>query len=120
MGVIIHNINDKTGILAGVACVSDDDDVMIITNEGVIIRTDSEEIPTYKRSTTGVRVMKLNDGQTVANMTLVKKEDENEAVESENAEANAEVNAEAEVIADASLEADKNTDTATEADGENA
>ena len=57
MGVIIHNITDKTGLLAGVACVSDDEDVMIITDEGVIIRTDSSEIPTYKRSTTGVRVM---------------------------------------------------------------
>lgn len=78
MGVIIHNITEKTGALAGVACVSDDDDVMVITDEGVIIRTDSVEIPTYKRSTTGVRVMKLNGNQIVANMTLVKKEDEEE------------------------------------------
>ncbi len=83
MGVIVHNISDKTGLLAGVACVSDEDDVMVITNEGVIIRTDSVEIPTYKRSTTGVRVMKLGKDQTVANMTLVAKEeeDENESVE---------------------------------------
>ena len=77
MGVIIHNINEKTGKLAGVAAVSDEDDVMVITTEGVIIRTDSSEIPTYKRSTTGVRVMKLDEG-TVANMTLVAKEDEDE------------------------------------------
>ena len=81
MGVIIHNITDKTGLLAGVACVSDDEDVMIITDEGVIIRTDSSEIPTYKRSTTGVRVMKLNEDQIVANMTLVAKEEEEENVE---------------------------------------
>ena len=80
MGVIIHNITDKTGLLAGVACVSDEDDVMIITDEGVIIRTDSSEIPTYKRSTTGVKVMKLNDNQIVANMTLVAKEDEEEEI----------------------------------------
>ena len=78
MGVIVHNINEKTGPLAGVACVSDEYDVMVITDEGVIIRTDSVEIPTYKRSTTGVRVMKLNGNQIVANMTLVKKEDEEE------------------------------------------
>ncbi len=84
MGVIVHNINEKTGPLAGVACVSDDDDVMVITDEGVIIRTDSVEIPTYKRSTTGVRVMKLNGEQIVANMTLVKKEDEEQI--DENAE----------------------------------
>ena len=97
MGVIIHNINDKTGPLAGLGCVSDDDDVMIITNEGVIIRTDSSEIPVYKRSTTGVRVMKLADGQSVANMTLVKKEDKNNEGTEENSESNAnEVKAEGE------------------------
>jgi DNA gyrase subunit A len=110
MGVIIHNINDKTGALAGVACVSDDDDVMIITNEGVIIRTDSIEIPTYKRSTTGVRVMKLNDGQSVANMTLVKKEDESAEEVTENTEVVAETT---EVSAESSTEA-------TENNGENA
>ncbi len=92
MGVIIHNITDKTGLLAGVACVSDEDDVMIITDEGVIIRTDSSEIPTYKRSTTGVKVMKLNDNQIVANMTLVAKEDEEENIaEGEEAEFEVEI-----------------------------
>ena len=85
MGVIIHNINDKTGRLAGVAAATDEDDVMVITSEGVIIRTQSTEIPTYKRSTTGVRVMRLEEGQVVANMTLVKREDEaEEALEEEN------------------------------------
>ena len=76
MGVIIHNISDKTGLLAGLAPVSDDDDIMIITNEGVIIRTDSTEVPTYKRSTTGVKVMSLGKNQSVANITLVKKEEQ--------------------------------------------
>ena len=90
MGVIVHNISDKTGLLAGVACVSDEDDVMVITNEGVIIRTDSVEIPTYKRSTTGVRVMKIDEESIVANMTLVTKEDEEEAETVENAEGVAE------------------------------
>ena len=122
MGVIIHNINDKTGLLAGVACVSDDDDVMIITNEGVIIRTDSTEIPTYKRSTTGVRVMKLNDGQSVANMTLVKKEDETEKVNENTEEKANEVNVEnteVENIAENTEVAENNAET-TDTDGENA
>ena len=124
MGVIIHNINDKTGLLAGVACVSDDDDVMIITNEGVIIRTDSIEIPTYKRSTTGVRVMKLNDGQSVANMTLVKKDDvdaeENaEAVSEAVAEANADENSE--VVSEVAEKVGEDVnEEATENNGENA
>ena len=85
MGVIVHNINDKTGKLASIACVDDNKDVMVITNEGVIIRTATDVIPTYKRSTTGVRIMRLDDGAIVANTTLVDKEDEeNEVVLDEN------------------------------------
>lgn len=101
---------------------------MIITNEGVIIRTDSIEIPTYKRSTTGVRVMKLNEGQTVANMTLVKKEEEkDEATEEatekaieEKAETSESVNEnDAEVKAENNAETTENTEN-TDTDGENA
>ena len=82
MGVSAHNISEKTGKLAAVACVDDNKDVMVITNEGVIIRTATDVIPTYKRSTTGVKIMRLDDGAIVANTTLVDKEDdeENEAV----------------------------------------
>ena len=76
MGVIIHNISDKTGKLAGVACVDDNKDVMVITNEGTIIRTATEDIPTYKRSTSGVKVMRLDEGAIVANITIADKEDE--------------------------------------------
>ncbi len=76
MGVIIHNINEKTGKLASVACVDENKDVMVITNEGVIIRTATDVIPTYKRSTTGVKIMRLDEGAIVANTTLVDKEEE--------------------------------------------
>jgi len=76
MGVIIHNISDKTGKLAGVACVDDSHDVMVITNEGTIIRTSTEDIPTYKRSTSGVKVMRLDEGAVVANITIADKEEE--------------------------------------------
>ena len=75
-GVIIHNINEKTGLLAGVACVDDTNDVLVITNEGTIIRTATEDIPTYKRSTTGVKVMRLDEGAKVANITIAEKEEE--------------------------------------------
>ena len=76
MGVIIHNISEKTGKLAGVACVDDSHDVMVITNEGTIIRTSTEDIPTYKRSTSGVKVMRLDEGAVVANITIADKEEE--------------------------------------------
>ena len=82
LGVIVHNINDKTGLLASVSCVDEGKDVMVITNEGTIIRTATDVIPTYKRSTTGVRIMKLNENAIVANTTLVDKEDEEEISDS--------------------------------------
>ena len=109
LGVIIHNINDKTGLLAGIACVDDTNDVMIITNEGTIIRTSTEDIPTYKRSTTGVKVMRLNDGALVANLTIADKEEE---IEEEQVEENGEIIAPSETPTDTPSE--KPTDTPTE------
>ena len=109
LGVIIHNINDKTGLLAGIACVDDTNDVMIITNEGTIIRTSTEDIPTYKRSTTGVKVMRLNDGALVANLTIADKEEE---IEEEQVEENGEIIAPSETPTD--TPSDASTDTPTE------
>ncbi|MBO4982456.1 MAG: DNA gyrase subunit A [Clostridia bacterium] len=113
LGVIIHNINDKTGLLAGIACVDDTNDVMIITNEGTIIRTSTEDIPTYKRSTTGVKVMRLDDGALVANLTIADKEEE---IEEEQIEENGEIIAPSETPTEASSDApsEKPTDTPTE------
>ena len=109
LGVIIHNINDKTGLLAGIACVDDTNDVMIITNEGTIIRTSTEDIPTYKRSTTGVKVMRLDDGALVANLTIADKEED---IEEEQVEENGEIIAPSEAPTDTPSETP--TDTPTE------
>ncbi|MBQ7906663.1 MAG: DNA gyrase subunit A [Clostridia bacterium] len=76
LGVIAHNISDKTGKLAAIACTDEGKDVMVITNEGTIIRTATDVIPTYKRATTGVRIMRLDDGAVVANITLTDKEED--------------------------------------------
>ncbi|MBO5286865.1 MAG: DNA gyrase subunit A [Clostridia bacterium] len=81
MGVIVHNISDKTGPLAGIASVDDENDVMVITNDGTIIRTETASIPTYKRSTSGVRIMRLSNDSIVANITIADKEEKDETVE---------------------------------------
>jgi DNA gyrase subunit A len=80
-GVICHNISDKTGALCGIATVSDDDDLMMITDSGTIIRTPVADIPTYSRGAGGVIVMRLSEGQKLVNFTKVKKA-ENESEES--------------------------------------
>ena len=76
MGVIAHNLTDKTGKLAACAAVNDGDDIMAITNEGIVIRTSAAEIPRYRRSTSGVKVMRLDEDSTVANITITPAEEE--------------------------------------------
>ena len=75
-GVCAHNISDKTGLLAGIASVGEDDDVMMITDQGQIVRTHVANIPVYSRSASGVIVMRLSDGQTVVNFTKLAREEE--------------------------------------------
>lgn len=49
-GVLCHRLSDKTGKLCSVAAATDDDDIMIITNEGTLIRTPVADIPVYSRT----------------------------------------------------------------------
>ena len=70
-GVTCHKISEKTGMLCGIATVSDDDDLMMITDSGTIIRTPVADIPTYSRTAGGVIMMRLAEGQTLVNFTSV-------------------------------------------------
>lgn len=81
MGVICHKLTAKTGKLAGVAAVNDDDDIMIITDEGTIIRMGVGDIPVYSSgSTSGVIVMRVDGDAKIVNFTVTKAEsDEDEA-----------------------------------------
>ena len=82
-GVTCHNINDKTGKLAGIAAVDDNDDLIMITNEGTIIRIPVDGIPVYSRAAAGVIVMRLDEGAKIVNFTKVEKENEEDVAESE-------------------------------------
>ena len=85
MGVTCHNVTDRTGRVAGIAAVDENDDIMIITDNGTIIRTAVDSIPVYGRSAAGVIVMRVADGQTCAGFTTVPKaeEEESEVIEAE-------------------------------------
>ena len=74
-GVVCHKLSDKTGMLCGVATVSDEDDLMMITNTGTIIRTPVADVPTYSRTAGGVIMMRLNEGQSLVNFTKVPHEE---------------------------------------------
>ncbi len=81
-GVYNYKITEKTGAVSGMAAVSDDDDVMIITSDGVIIRTHTAEISTYSRQTQGVRVMKLAEDVKVVSIAATPHSEEEEITES--------------------------------------
>lgn len=70
-GVTAHGLNEKTGALASIATVDEEDDLMLITDEGMIIRTPVSDIPTYSRSAGGVRVMRLGKGEKIVNFAKV-------------------------------------------------
>lgn len=97
MGVICHKLTAKTGELAGVAAVSDDDDIMIITNEGTIIRMAVGSIPVYgSGGTSGVIVMRLDEGAKIVNFAVTKSEKEEE--EKENTEIEADISPEGQAV----------------------
>ena len=77
MGVTCHNITEKTGKLTGIATVSEDEDLMMITDGGTMIRIRVADIPTYSRTAGGVIVMRAGE-QKVVNFTHVAKEEESE------------------------------------------
>ncbi len=75
-GVACQNITEKTGKLAAIITVSDDDDIMVITNEGTIIRMSVSDINVYSRTATGVILMRLDDGAYINNITRLEKDEE--------------------------------------------
>ena len=84
-GVAAHGLSEKTGALASIATVDSEDDLMLITNEGMIIRTPVTDIPTYSRTAGGVRVMRLGEGEKIVNFAKVARATD-EDIERANAE----------------------------------
>ena len=87
-GVACHKISDKSGHLAAIQTVSDDDDVMLITDKGTIIRMSVSDINVYSRTAGGVIVMRMADDTKLITLSRLEKieeiELESEKVEEEN------------------------------------
>ena len=73
-GVITYKITPKTGKLVGVKIVNGDEDVMLITDKGTIIRMKVEEISILGRSTQGVTLMRTTDGGKVVSIEILEPE----------------------------------------------
>lgn len=83
-------INYRTaqyGKVAMIAPVRDDQDVIMISSDGIIIRTPADQISTFQRPSKGVKVMKVNDGEKVATISIVDKLEDEEQQENTEVEA---------------------------------
>ena len=80
-GIKTANITDKNGNLAGIVTVSGDEDIMVITDTGVIIRTAVANISQTGRATQGVKVMRLDDSARIVTFALVEPEEVEQASE---------------------------------------
>ena len=74
-GVKALNITEKNGNMISLKTLKNDEDVLIITNNGIIIRISSEQISQLGRNTQGVRLINLKDNQKVSTISLVSKDE---------------------------------------------
>ncbi len=90
-GIYTYRLTEKTGKLSGLRVVNDENDIMIMTSAGIIIRMHADEISTLGRYTQGVRVMRLADGISIASLAVTERDDEEETVAPEAAEEETEI-----------------------------
>ena len=74
-GVITYKITPKTGLIVGIRIVDENDDVMLITDTGTIIRMNVSDISILGRSTQGVTLMRTNEGKVVSIEKITEKEE---------------------------------------------
>ncbi len=82
-GVKTMNITDKTGDLVALKAVTEEDDLMITNRSGIVIRTSMDELRVMGRSTQGVKLIKVEKGDSIADVAVVSIDDEEESGEEE-------------------------------------
>ena len=88
LGIKNYNVTDKTGKIADVKVVNNEDDILVITDDGTIIRMSAANISMLSRATQGVRIMRIMDGSRV--ICIEKTDREEEAAEETEAETDGE------------------------------
>lgn len=79
-GIKVMNITDRTGKLAGLTAINGDEDIMVITDTGVVIRTSVDNISQTGRVAQGVKIMRLDDDAQIVTFALVEPEQEEEEI----------------------------------------
>ena len=86
-GMKNYNITDKTGPVAAVKVVQESDDVLVVSDDGVIIRMEAAGISVLGRATQGVRIMRLSEGARVISVALTDRAESEDAAPAEEPEA---------------------------------
>ena len=95
-GVKTLNITDKNGTIVAFKTVTEDKDLMIITDQGIVIRISLDKVSKMSRVTQGVRLMNLRENQKVSTVSIVEKE-ESESTPEENIDESFEIKEEKEI-----------------------
>ena len=74
-GVLTMKISEKNGTLSNIKAVNGDEDILVVTNQGIVIRTSLEQVKKAGRNTLGVRIIKLNEGQEVSSLAVTAKDE---------------------------------------------
>ena len=77
-GVKATNLNEKTGLLSALLMVQSDEDIMIITDDGTIIRTPAEDVRETGRAAQGVRLMRVAEGSVIVDVARAGREPSDE------------------------------------------
>ena len=99
-----YQITEKTGKAAGVKVVQEDDDILIISDDGTIIRMAAADVNVYSRTAQGVRVMRVSEGTKVISLARVPQEEDKNQTEKAAEEATEPADAPAEAPASAPQE----------------
>jgi len=109
LGVIDIKTSERNGRVIGAVQVSDEDQIMLITNAGTLVRTNVGEISVLGRNTQGVRLIRLSEGEELVEVAAIDETDANQSEELQAAE-----EAAAQEEAEAAAESDQNTADSSE------
>ncbi len=83
LGIKNYNVTEKTGKIAGIKIVNDGNDILMISDDGTIIRTGADTVSVLGRATQGVRLMRVGEGAKLISVTVTDKAAAEEAAEPE-------------------------------------
>ncbi len=77
-GISCYKLSEKTGKLVGFKSVEEENEVLIITSQGIIIRTQCASIPVHSRNTSGVKIINVDEGISVAGVAKVRDDEDSQ------------------------------------------